>query len=266
MGLLIVQVLDAMLNGTQKQVSLTQCSRRGLRHQPRLGQAFKRRHGGPGAQFRVLPAAHHLQQLHDELDFANASTRELHIMRTFGPACAAPSGVFADLAVQHTQRIEHVVVQIASKHKGQHHVTQSQRAAVSHAVKRGNHAALKPRKPLPLAALHVEVFFQRAQAHGGWARVAIGPQRKVQPEHKAMFGRLPNQAVNRAYTLGKIFLVGNAASTLRIACRFTVGLKHVDQVNVAGDIQLAPTQLAHANHPQWRALAVWPQGFSMNLI
>ena len=73
MGLLVVQVLDAVLDPAQEFVRLRERGGRGLRHQACLAQTLQRVQRGPCAQFRELAAAHHLQQLHRELDFSDAA-------------------------------------------------------------------------------------------------------------------------------------------------------------------------------------------------
>ena len=73
MGLLVVQVLDAVLHAAQKDVGLGQRVGTGVRDEfaPRqLRQGVQR---GAHAQFGVLAAAHDLQQLHDKFNFADAA-------------------------------------------------------------------------------------------------------------------------------------------------------------------------------------------------
>ena len=61
MGLLVVQVLDAVLGLAQKNIGLGQSAGGGLGHEAGLGQARQGADGGAGAQLRKLAAAHHLQ-------------------------------------------------------------------------------------------------------------------------------------------------------------------------------------------------------------
>jgi hypothetical protein len=82
------------------------------------GQPLQAAQRAARAQLGELAAAHHLQKLHDELDFADAATRQLDVVGAFRPTGAASHRMLADLAVQHAQRIKHPVVQVAPKHKG----------------------------------------------------------------------------------------------------------------------------------------------------
>ena len=99
-GLLVVQVLNAVLHLAQEDVGAGHGVGRFLRHQPGLGQALQGLQRGAAAQLRELAAAHHLQQLHGEFNLADAAARELHVVGALGVACAALGGVVADLAVQ----------------------------------------------------------------------------------------------------------------------------------------------------------------------
>ena len=75
-------------------------------------------------QFRELAAAHHLQQLHDEFDFAYAATRDLDVIGAFGPARATGDGMVADLVMQHPQRFVYVEIEIAAENEWQDHLAQ----------------------------------------------------------------------------------------------------------------------------------------------
>jgi hypothetical protein len=102
-GLLIVQELDAVFHAAQEFVGPGQRVGRGLRHQARRRDALQRLQGRTRAQFGVLAAAHHLQQLHGEFDLADAAARQLDVVGAFRPARAALGRVFADLLVQQPQ-------------------------------------------------------------------------------------------------------------------------------------------------------------------
>ena len=73
MGLLVVQILDAVLHLAQKYISRAKRVGSGLRHEPSLGHTLQSVQRGAGAQLGKLAAAHHLQQLHGELDLADTA-------------------------------------------------------------------------------------------------------------------------------------------------------------------------------------------------
>ena len=124
MGLLVVQILDAVLHATQKNIGPRQSIGRILRHQPGIGQALKGTDRGARAQLGELPAAYHLQQLHGELNFADAAARHLHIVGALGVAGTALGRVLADLPMQRAQRVKHTVVQVTPENKWQHRTPQ----------------------------------------------------------------------------------------------------------------------------------------------
>ena len=74
MRLLIIKVLNAVFCAAQKVVSTRHGLGRIAGHQACLGQTLQCIKCWAGSQFRKLPAAHNLQQLHGKFDFANAST------------------------------------------------------------------------------------------------------------------------------------------------------------------------------------------------
>ena len=256
MGLLVVQVLNAVLHLAQKDVGAGHGVGRFLRHQPGLGQALQGLQRGAAAQLGELAPAHHLQELHGEFNLADAAARELHVVGALGVARAALGGVVADLAVQRTQRIEHAVVQVAAEDKRQHHPAQGLHLGAANAAGGGHHAALEPGKALPLAALHLQILFQCRQRDGRRAGVAVGPQGQVHPEDKAVLGGVAHQAVDGLDGAGEVFVVGDAAPAALDACGVAVVLIHIDQVDVARHVQLARAQLAHADDPQLHRLAL----------
>ena len=75
MGLLVVQVLDAVLDPAQKGVGPCQGVGSGLGHQPGVGQALQRIQCRADAQLGELAAAHHLQQLHGKFNLADTTAR-----------------------------------------------------------------------------------------------------------------------------------------------------------------------------------------------
>ena len=172
--------------------------------------------------------------------------------------------LFADLPVQAAQRVKYVVVQVAPEDKRQHYGTQVlQRAATVagrglalQARSRRHHPAFEPGKAFPLPALHLEIFFQRAQGNGRRAGVAVGPQGQVNAKYKTVFGGVADQRIKRFDLVRKVLMVGDLTPPVGAACRMAVLVIHINQVNVAGDIELTRTELAHAHHPQRGASGV----------
>jgi len=248
-GLLVVEVLDAVLDPAQEHIGAGQRVGGFLRHQAGACHPLQRIERGSGAQLRELAAAHHLQQLHGEFDLADAAARQLHVVGTLGPAGRTLAGLVADLLVQVAQRLEHVVIKIAAEHEGQHHGAQ-RGGAVAPGFGGCDHPALEPGKALPFAALDLEVFLQCVERHHRRAGVAVGPQRQIDPEHETMLGGVAHQRVDAAHGPGEVLVVADATPAVRQAGGFTVFVVDVDQVDVARHIELARAQLAHAHDPQ----------------
>ena len=72
LGLLVVEVLQAVLEAAQEVVRLAECGRTRALDQPALGEGAQRGARGRRAQRRVAPAAHHLEELHREFHLADA--------------------------------------------------------------------------------------------------------------------------------------------------------------------------------------------------
>ena len=265
MGLLIVEVLDAVLDPAQEVIGLGQRFGAGLGHQPGPGQTRQRIERGARAQFGKLAAANHLQQLHDELDLADAAAPELDVVGPLGAAAAALVRVLADLPVQHAQRVEHAVIEVAPEDKGQHHLAQALRGAPVGVAELGHDPALEPGKALPFAALHVHVLLQRAERNRRRTRVAVRAQRQIDAKDKAVLGGVADQGVDRAHRLGEVLLVRDAAAPLGIAAGFAVLVVDVDQVDVARDVEFACAELAHADDPEQGARAAGGRGFAVAL-
>ena len=71
-----------------------------------------------------------------------------------------------------------------------------------------------------------------------------------------MLGGLADQRVQRASGAGEVFVVGQPSAPVGHAGGLAVALIDVDQVDVAGDVELARAQLAHADDPQRHGTAV----------
>ena len=175
MGLLVVKILDAVLDPAQELVGPSQRIGRLLRHQAGGGHPLQCLQRRPGPQLGELAAPDHLQQLHDELDLADAAARQLDVVGPLRPSGTAPGRVFANLFVQHPQRIEYAVIEVAPEDEGQHRAAQCGRGAVLNCRQRRHHPALEPGETFPFAALNLEVLFQRAERHHRRAGVAVGP-------------------------------------------------------------------------------------------
>ena len=168
-----------------------------------------------------------------------------------------------DLLVQRAQRLEHVVVQVAAKHERQDHAAQRLGRAIEHRTAGRNHTAFHPGKTLPLAALHQQILFQGIERDHAGARIAIGAQCQVHAEHKAVFGGVTDQGVHAFDGAGEILLARDFVAAFAVALRLAVFVVHINQVDVARHVQLAGTELAHADDPHLGTLAIGFGGGTM---
>ena len=132
MGLLVVEVLDTVLDLAQEDIGLGELGG-GLRlHQAVPGQTLQAGERGAGAYLGKLPAAHHQQQLDDELDLADAAARQLDVVGALRSTRGTALRLFTDLAVQLAQSLEDAVVEIAPVDKSRDQCAQRQRPARRH--------------------------------------------------------------------------------------------------------------------------------------
>ena len=128
-GLLVVEVLDPVLDPAQQRVGRGQPLGAGALHQAAGGQLVERLQGRAGADLGELAAAHHQQQLDDELDLADAAARQLDVVGALRPAGGAALRLVAHLGVQLAQALEHAVVEVAAIDEGGDQRAQRQRPA-----------------------------------------------------------------------------------------------------------------------------------------
>ena len=65
-----------------------------------------------------------------------------------------------------------------------------------------------------------------------------------------MFGGVADQRIDGLDLVRKVLVVGCLAAAVRAASGLAILVIHIYEVDVAGDIELARAQLAHADHPQ----------------
>ena len=81
-----------------------------------------------------------------------------------------------------------------------------------------------------------------------------------------MFGGFAQQGKHRPHELAEILLVRNAPAPVACACGVAIVVVHVNQVDIAGDIELARAQFTHAHNAQTCAQALRSQRFAMNRV
>ena len=223
----VVEVLQPVLDAAQENVGAGELAGGVFRKKVfpgQLRQDFERRAHG---KRRIAPAAHELQRLGDELDFADAAGTELDVRRELAPRDFAPH-----LGVQPPHRRERPEIEVLAVDERPHDPLQLLVPAS------GDGARLDPGIALPFAPLRDEIGLERVVARGERPGLAVGPQAHVDAERKALAGGLREKRDQLAAGALERFML---AGTVRID-------EH--QVHVGGDVELAAAELAHADHDQ----------------
>ena len=263
-GLLVVQVLNAVFYAAQKHIGLVQCLRCVGGHQTGLHQAGQCVQRCALAQLGKLPAPNDLQQLHGEFDFSDTATTELDIVGAFGPPRAQAPRLRSNLLVQHPQSLKHVVVKVAAKHKRRDHLAQS--LDLIDTSRRRHHPRFQPCQTLPFTALHLEILFQGVKRHHAVARLAVGAQGQVHAKDLAMLGGLAYQGIELLDHFVKVAVVANHAATPFDTLGLPIFIEHIDQIDIAGHIQFTRAQFAHADDPKFSTCALGCHGRAMALV
>ena len=186
-----------MLDVAQEDIGIAKLGHRGRRQQSARRQCRQRRKCPARAQRGLAPAAHQLQGLGDEFDFADATGAELDVGRVIpAPALAA------DLAMNIAQASVSVVIEIFSKHEW------FDQPLERFALLPGQRSCLQPGIALPSPSLCYQIGFQRDERRAKRTRVAIGSQTHVDPEHESLRRHLVKRGDDPAAEAFEEFLIG----------------------------------------------------------
>ena len=216
--LLVVVVLQPMLEAAQERVRLREHFGTRRIDQPARGR------GGEGgacrcrAQRRVAPAAHELEELHAELDLANAARADLDVV-----GLSAPARRLEDAPVQVAQRLEQPEIEIAAIDEGRHALLEARAGS-------RDDARLHPRIAFPCTRMGDEILLERRERRGERSRVAEGTKPHVDAERLAVRGRLRQQRDHLAPDARHAFAVASGVE------------EH--EVDVGRDVELAAAELA----------------------
>ena len=241
MGLLVGLHLDGVFQPPQIGIVGVELPRALGVEQPLIAQQRQGRPKLRRAQTGVLSAAHQLKALDDEFDLTNAAGPELDVV--IQPL--AQHFIF-NQPLQFAQAVDGIEVEIAPvderREAGQQPASGLQVA--------GDGPRLDQGVALPLAAVDLVVVLHRRKAGGGGAGAAEGSQHPVDTVDKPVGRALGQQAGEALHHLGE-----KAAGIQRArAVGLALGGKGEDQVDVAGKIELAPAELAHAENHRLNAL------------
>src|SRR3990167_6495914 len=202
-----------------------------------------------------MPAANQLEHLVDEFDFADTAGAKLDVVMHVAPVDFA-----LDLYLELTHGAERAEIEISAKHERLEQCFQFSRRA-SRAAIGINTAALDPCVTFPFASLRLVIVFQSGETDDQRAGNAIGPQPHIDAEYKTTHCLFPNGANRPLAQPGEIFVVGD---------KFWAGGRAIfrigkNQIDIGGYVELAPAQLAHADHDQFLRHAAFTDGIAIKL-
>ena len=228
----VVQILQPVLEPAQKVIGAGQLVNRVRSEDAAFRQFGQHPQRRPDLQFAITPAADQLENLCDELDFADATRPDLDVVGTLAARYLA-----ADLRMKVAHGIERAVIEVFAKHEGAGDFLEF---GIAFAVER---ACLDPGVALPLAPLSDEVALQRVERAHQRPGIAVGAQAHVHPEDLPVLGDV-GQRLDDAFAESlEEFEVADDLGAAGIAV-FRVD---ENQVDVRRDIELAPAELAHAD-------------------
>src|SRR6185437_966061 len=230
----VLEHLQAVLEPAQEHVRRGELGHGLPRQQPRLAQAGERGEERRRLQAAVAAAARQLQRLHDELDLADAARAELDVVGQL-----APFHLALDERLHLPEALEHAVVEVAAVDER----TDGGGLDLGVALGGGHRARLDVGVALPVAAVARQVVLEGGEARHQRAGVAEGAQPQVHAQHEAIRGRRLEQPHQRLAEAREELLVGDAARAVGVA---VLG-EQQHEVDVGGEVELAPAELAHAD-------------------
>ncbi len=245
MGLLVAVHLHPVFQPAQQSVGIGERSRLGRIDHPALAQQCQQVQGVAVAQRRIAAAADDRFQLHPELDLADAAGAEFQIVFALA---AAHLGI--DQRLQFAQAFERCVVEIAAPDEGPQAL---QQLAPSRQVA-AHRARAQQGEALPLAAFALVVILHRIEGQRQASGGAEGTQAPVDAIAETLRGGLAEQCAGALHQACEEILVVQRASAIGLAGARKGG----DQIDVAGEVQLARAELAQAidHHRLNRAILV----------
>ena len=233
-GLLVLVHLQAVFQPPQEFVGGAELRRHGRRQHAVAGQARQRLQQRATLQPPLAAAAQQLERLHDEFDLADAAGAELDVVLQL-----APRDLALDQRLHAAERFEHAEIQVTAIHERTH-----ARAVDAVVERRARHRArLDPGVALPVAPLPLEVILEGRGARHQRSAGAERPQAHVDAESAALHGRRVQIADQQLSEPQEELLVRQRPLTRGLAVR----REQEDQVDVRGEIELLPAELAHGD-------------------
>ena len=260
-GLLVLDILQAMFQPAQEDVGLAQFLFGFGRDQLALGEQGENRQGGADLQGRIASAADELEDLGHEFDFADAAGAELDVI---GHVLARHFAT--DLGMQVAHGVDGAEIEVLAEDEGPGAALQGVHPAglcLALRIRAAVHdAGLDPGVALPFAALGDEVVFQRVERADQRPGITVRPQAHVDTEDLAVGGDVAERLDDAlAEAVEEVEILDALLRPRRIA------VLRVDEnvIDIGRDVQLAPTELAHADHHQALRAALLIERFAVEI-
>ncbi len=211
LGLLIIQILQAMLELAQEMICLGQLGHGLFRQLLFFLDALQDVERGPNAQIGITAAANQLEDLRDEFDFADAARAEFDVVMHF-----AAFDFLAQLRMQSSHRFIGAEIEIFAEYERTHDPFHQDGLCVGIRMP-GNDAALDPGVPLPFPALLKEIFLQHGKTDCQRTVFSMWPQTHIDPEHISVNGIIIQASDELAPEAGKELMIRDTFSAIGFA-------------------------------------------------
>ena len=236
-GLRVPEHLQPVLDAPQELVAVAEFAHRRVPEQLGSLETRQDRQQRRALQPRVAATADQLQRLGHELDLANAARAELDVFLQLS------SHHFPrDHLLHFPQGLEHAEVQVAAIDERPDHVVEQGGVMIGAGDGAGLHVGIS----LPVPTMLLQVILDGPEARNQRPGVAERPEPHVHTENETIVGGRIQQADQRLPEPREVLLVGNALAAVGVAALRI----QEHQVDVRGEVQLPPAQLAHAEHDQ----------------
>ena len=242
-GLAVVRHLQPVLDGAVEGVGLHQLVHRLAAHMAGGDEPVEGLPRAAHAERRVAPTPDELLSLREEFDLADATAPELDVVPGDGDLAAAAMGV--DLALDRADVLDGGKVEMAAPDEGLQPV-QEARSGLDIA---GHGLRLDHGGAFPVLAGGRVIGLGSADREGGRGRAGVRAQPQVGAEHIAVCRPLVHDRDQVAGEPGEDLLQPVAARVGR-----DLLVEEDDDVDVAGIVQLAGAELAHAEDDEAGAL------------
>ncbi len=249
MGLALLDDLDAVLHRAQEDVRLPQDTVFFDLDQPLPIQDLQGLHGVFFTQCRVFSGIDELQGLDEKLDFPDPAPSQLEVALPL----LLPGQAAVDLLFHHLDILDHAVIEVPPVDEG----LQVPEQGLPQGEGPCHRPRLQQRRTLPALPPALVVDLGAAQGVGHIAAVSLRAQSQVDPEDKAVLGRLAHRPGDHLPQFDEVLVQVDAVAPLSEGSRRPggpplLGGIEIDEVDVRGEVQFPSAEFAHPQDGELR--------------